>query len=162
VHLREQPAVEQAHAGDAVVAREQLLRDGVAVIVCEHAIARRTFACEQRLEQIRLREDRIRKLARLRRQPEADHVEREHAEPRGQPIPDRRIVPRRRRESVDEQQHVAGPAGAEEDLMAAPVEEPTTGLPFVDGDHCISARLFLMAASRPGSLIGSTPGACVH
>src|SRR5262249_15986447 len=118
------------------IACEQLLADRVAVVVREDAIARHALAREEGLVEIRLHHDRVVRVARFRREPEAEHVERQHAKPRGQAIPDRPEVPRRRREAVDREHRFARAVGAIEDRLAAPAERVALRTPRA-GIHLI-------------------------
>lgn len=114
MRLREQSAVQERDAPQLrtrarlTAPREQFLRDRIAVVVCEHVVRRDPVTREHVLREVRLLDDRVRVVARLRGQPEAEHVEREHAVPCGERRPHRFPVPRSRREAVDQQQRVGG------------------------------------------------------
>jgi hypothetical protein len=88
VRFREQATVEQAYrleherriaARSAfVMARQQLLRHGVAIIVSQHVDLPDALLAQQRLVQVGLVENRVAVAPRLGGPAEADHVRRQH------------------------------------------------------------------------------------
>src|SRR6185436_17170508 len=81
-----------------------------------------------------LGEDRVGEVAGLGGEAEAEHVEGEDAVAGDEAGPDRRPVPGGGREAVYEEDGLAGALDAEEDAMAAPVEEVAARAPVVGGD----------------------------
>src|SRR5688572_2052892 len=157
MRLREQSAVEQARRRDAPagrIAREQLLRHRVAVVVREDAPARDAERREQRFVQVGLFRDAVRMPARLRRPPEAELVARDAAVPRGQCGPELRPVPARGREAVDEQQRVAPALVDEEDVVRTETERPSARPPCRERNrrrHANSRRSVGSTTRRIGS-----------
>jgi hypothetical protein len=136
VGLGKEAAVQEAHRlqlqpapalrAALLVAREQLLGHGVAVVVRQHVDAADAQPLQQRLVEVRLVRHRVRVGPGLGREAEADHVRRHPGgEACGQAVPHPVPVPGGGGEAVDEQQAgaAAGPAlAAIEDAMAAVVE----------------------------------------
>ena len=80
VRLREETAVKEVTAAQSAAslafAREQLLRDGVAVVVREHVHGPDLVLGEQRLAEVGLLLDGVLGIARLLGETETEHVER--------------------------------------------------------------------------------------
>src|SRR5688572_3313152 len=160
----EQAAVQQADAldgearlaphGALVMPGDELLRDGVAVVVRQHRHARHTERCEQPLVQRRLVHDRVGMVRRLRREAEPDHVGRDHAVTGRQPGPQAMPVPRRGREAVDADDGRAAALVAVEDAMTAMLERPSGPAPLVER-HRPAARAASIAV-RSSALSGVT------
>jgi hypothetical protein len=114
------------------VARQQLLRDAVAVVVREDVHFPDAARGEQLFVQRRLIAQRVGVVARLGGEAEADHVRRDDAKARRQFRPQLVPVPRCGREAVDAQQHRAAALVAVEDGLAAVVEPGPAAAPVVE------------------------------
>ncbi len=109
MRLREEPAVEERAAEPAslaacIVASEQLLGHGVAIVVGEHPPRREAERLHHALDQVRLLVDRIGAPTGLVGEPEAEQVRSHAAEAFAQRRPGRDEVVARRREAVEQEQ----------------------------------------------------------
>lgn len=138
----EETPVEKAHrfdrepAGPSVgalrVAREELLRHAVAVVVREHVDALGAELAKQSLVQRRLVDDRIVVRARLVRPTEADHVGRDDAKARRQLRPQGMPVPRCAGEAVDRNEPRAFAAERVEDRVTAMPVRAAVATPLIE------------------------------
>jgi hypothetical protein len=136
VRLGKEAAVEEGdreplRRGARVVAREQLLRDGVAVVVREHVVAIDAQRGQHALDQVGLLEDRVAMRGRLGGEAEAEQIGRHAAEARAQRGPDARPVVARGRKAVQQQQGrlLARAAVGDEQAMTAHVQHAPAGAP---------------------------------
>ncbi len=140
--LRKQPAVEQRHrphrqtVGAPTRAlglpRQQLLRDRHAVVMGQHVRGADAESRQQCLDQRGLFEEAVRVTRGFVREPEAEHVGRDHAKPSGQLRPQAMPVPRRRREAVNANERLTRARLAVKDPVFAPAVVPAAALPVGD------------------------------
>ena len=141
LRLGEHAAVEQRDAGDAgrargfvLLAREQLLRDGVAVVVREHVALEQTELAPERRHDVGLLGDRVMVVGGLVGEAVAQQIQREQAEARLELGPQAMPIPRRGGEAVDQREGGAGRVGP----VARLVHE-----------HAMTGQLVLLAACTP-------------
>jgi Sigma-54 interaction domain len=139
VHLGVEASVQQAgvpeieHARRALAgAGEQLLGDGVAVVVGEHPDAAHAELGEQPLDEIGLVGDAIVVRSRLRREAVPDEIGRDDAKAADERGPELVPVPRRRGKAMNQHQGRPRPLVAVEDALApVPIRAPRA-LPLVE------------------------------
>lgn len=160
--FREQSAVEKAQAKDAqrgvrgilAASGQQLLRDRVAIIVSEHERVAPTVMLRDRFCQIRLFAHTIAMAARFGGKAQAQQIECQHLEARGQHRPHRRPIDAAGREAMNQQQPWPRSSPMAKDALATDGDEfaglppgaqrrkaidPAHGRPLVKGRRAIEA-----------------------
>ena len=122
------------------MACQQFLANRVAEIVGQNVRGLDTEVSQQRLVHIGVVVHRVLVGDGLVGETHAEHVGCDHGESLGQPVPQRRPVPRVERIAVNEQQVFSGALGAIEDVEAQIVEVLASGFPaFEFGVHAAEA-----------------------